>query len=337
MGRCGDAAARRSFRRARKILHNRPAVPVPSLPIPREGLAPVNGASVRQPTVERSGPERLLAWVLGILLLAWAGMFLAQGVVVGLGLALGLGETASLMRDPAVLGVAQLLGLLPALSIAQRVLPRPPRPRGAPTIGLPVLGVALLAGAALQFVLGALAASLGDLVPFFAIDPEAARSLADAVRIDGVARAIAVPFCVVLAAPLTEELLFRGAVLPALTDRYGLAVGIGGSAFLFGAFHLHPASVVYATLAGLVLAAVTHRAASIRPSFALHAGFNGIPILLTEDVVPIPGFNTGPDGEHLPALVLVSASMLAVGSLLWLARLTDPARTIRRRATTRPS
>lgn len=277
------------------------------------------------PTSQRSlglGHPHPAWWMIAVLVLAWVGMLAVQGLVFALGSALGLADADALTRDPAALGASQILGLTPALWVARRMSRA--RLHHERASGVDASGIALVfvAGAALQFVLGSLVAALGDWLPFFAIDPVSAESLAAAVRVDSLPRAFSVPFCVVLAAPLTEELLFRGAILPALVQRHGVGVGLTASALLFGAFHLHPVSVVYASLAGLVLGAVALRSRSILPSFALHAGFNAIPILLPESVLPIAGFNTGDEQSRLSWLVLIPASTLAVIALAAFARRT---------------
>lgn len=261
-------------------------------------------------------------WMVLVLVLGWMGMLAVQGLVFALGSALGVADAGALTRDPAALGASQILGLTPALWVARRMSGARLHHEGPKGVDASGISLVFIAGAALQFVLGSFVAALGDWLPFFAIDPASAESLAATVRVDSLPRAFSVPFCVVLAAPLTEELLFRGIFLPALVQRHGVGVGLTASALLFGAFHLHPISIVYASLAGLVLGAVALRARSILPSFALHAGFNAIPILLPEAVAPIAGFNTGDEHSRLSWMVLIPASAIAVLALLIFARRT---------------
>lgn len=287
--------------------------------------------------LKRAPPSgaRLALGVVGVLILAWVGMVAMQIALSLLLSLLGLGTPTQLANEPAVLAVAQLFGFLPSIHLAAQLAekgapPREPDPR-APPIGAPVLLSVFFAGCALQFVLGAATQAVGDLLPFIAPAPELLRRLEEALRIDSYPRAVAIPFSVVFVAPLTEELLFRGALLPILTQRLGFRAGLGVSALLFGLFHVHPFAILYATLAGLVLGAVAHRSRSILPSFTLHAGFNAIPILLPASVVPIPGFNTGEMDTRLPLQLLASTSLLLLGSLLAFARLTEPVPATRRR------
>ncbi len=88
---------------------------------------------------------------------------------------------------------------------------------------------------------------------------------------------------VLLAIALTpavcEEFLFRGFVLTAF-DRPGrrrMAVVL--SAIAFGAVHMLPQQVFYATLLGLVLGLLAIRTQSIWPGLAFHFTFNGIAVL----------------------------------------------------------
>jgi sodium transport system permease protein len=88
-----------------------------------------------------------------------------------------------------------------------------------------------------------------------------------------------------------EEFLFRGFVLSAI-DRPGrrrLAVVL--SALAFGAVHMIPQQVFYATLLGLVLGLLAIRTGSIWPGVAFHLTFNGIAVL--QERWPLP--------QHVPA------------------------------------
>lgn len=128
----------------------------------------------------------------------------------------------------------------------------------------------------------------------------------------------------VLVAPVTEELLFRGWLLQDLKARYGTAPALIWSSVLFGLVHLEPSAVIYATLAGLVLGAVALRTQSTLGSIAMHAGVNALPLLLPTTLVRIEGFNTLDQRvEHISAwlLLLCIAGAAAVLAIIW--RATD--------------
>jgi uncharacterized protein len=122
----------------------------------------------------------------------------------------------------------------------------------------------------------------------------------------------------VLVAPVTEELLFRGWLLQDLKDQYGESRALLWSSALFGFAHLEAPAVLYAALGGLVLGAVALRTKSTLASVAMHAGVNALPLLLPASVIPIEGFNTlSQYVEHVSWwLVLVSAA--ATSAALWM-------------------
>lgn len=120
----------------------------------------------------------------------------------------------------------------------------------------------------------------------------------------------------VLVAPVTEELLFRGWLLQALKDRYGTGPALIWSSALFGMVHVEPGAVVYATLGGLVLGAVALRTKSTLASIAMHAGVNALPLLLPATLVRIDGFNTlTRQVEHISGWLLLLAVAGAAGAL----------------------
>lgn len=77
----------------------------------------------------------------------------------------------------------------------------------------------------------------------------------------------------VVAAPLTEEVLFRGLMLESLADR-SRRLAVWASGFAFAAWHLTPAAMVYYTLFGAVFGALYLRR-GLACSAAAHAAFNG--------------------------------------------------------------
>ena len=124
----------------------------------------------------------------------------------------------------------------------------------------------------------------------------------------------------VMVAPVTEELLFRGWLLPDLKTRYGSTAALVWSSFCFGLAHLEASAFAYATLGGLVLGAVALRTRSTLGSIAMHAGVNALPLLLPVRAIRIEGFNTlSQRVEHIAWWLLVLA-LCGVGctlALLW--------------------
>lgn len=128
-------------------------------------------------------------------------------------------------------------------------------------------------------------------------------------------------FTLVIVAPLTEELLFRGVILHGFLSRYTVAKSIVWSAILFGLIHLNPWQLTSGIGLGLLLGWWLVRTGSLVPCIAGHALLNSLP--LTNPLLPfqIPGFNTD---APLSSVVefqplwfdLLGVALLAAG--LWL-------------------
>jgi membrane protease YdiL (CAAX protease family) len=80
---------------------------------------------------------------------------------------------------------------------------------------------------------------------------------------------------VVVAAPIVEELFFRGAVYGWARPRFGPVATALGSAVVFAAFHLQPRAFPVLALVGLASALIYEETGSIAPGMVLHALFNG--------------------------------------------------------------
>jgi hypothetical protein len=84
----------------------------------------------------------------------------------------------------------------------------------------------------------------------------------------------------VLFAPLFEEFLCRAILLEAARAKGGVTYGIIFSSLFFGAMHFYPASVVSATLMGLILGTVYVCSNSLYLTILLHAFNNALALLL---------------------------------------------------------
>lgn len=93
-----------------------------------------------------------------------------------------------------------------------------------------------------------------------------------------------------LLAPVVEEMMFRGAIQGYLMRRCSNAwTGIVATAFIFGAIHMNPQQVVYATLLGLIFGWIYYRTRSLLPVIAGHVLNNSIAVVSmkiwgTEDI-----------------------------------------------------
>lgn len=85
---------------------------------------------------------------------------------------------------------------------------------------------------------------------------------------------LALVFIATLLAPLSEELLYRGMLLAAISRRTGRTIGVLVSSALFGLAHLNLYSFVLLFSVGVALALLVVRSESLLPSFAAHLAFN---------------------------------------------------------------
>lgn len=76
-------------------------------------------------------------------------------------------------------------------------------------------------------------------------------------------------------APLFEEVLFRGVIQGALTNRYNAIIGILVSSLVFGLVHGNPVQMCNAFFVGLVLGYIYHRTGTLWAVIILHF-FNNI-------------------------------------------------------------
>jgi membrane protease YdiL (CAAX protease family) len=94
--------------------------------------------------------------------------------------------------------------------------------------------------------------------------------------------AIATVFLIVIAAPITEETLFRGLFFGALRSRTPFWVAAGLSGIVFGSVHLGAGDVAVAGLLaclGVILAWLYERTGSLGPPIVLHTVNNSIAII----------------------------------------------------------
>ena len=84
---------------------------------------------------------------------------------------------------------------------------------------------------------------------------------------------------IVIAAPVVEEILFRGYILDAIRELHGDFVAVLGSSVLFGLLHIEPYVVGMATVGGLIYGFVRIKTDSLWPSIVSHMLWNFLAFL----------------------------------------------------------
>jgi membrane protease YdiL (CAAX protease family) len=215
--------------------------------------------------------------------------------------ALTIAET--LVVDAMLLGCTVGLAALVARPRARHFGLRPTRPW--PAIGFSLLG---------------LATYLGFAALYQRLSPEEVRqSTLETLGADrGTVALVAVGLLVVVAAPVTEEVFFRGFLYRSLRSRLSIptATVLAGGAFGL----VHASTGVAATLPlavlGVVFCLIVERTGSLYPVIALHAGVNAMAYSFSPDA---------PDGSPAVALPLLGAVLLACVVLPRLSRAGRPA------------
>lgn len=191
---------------------------------------------------------------------------------------------------------------------------RAPRLRSLPWLALLAFASFALAGglAALnRHAADALSALLGG-GSLTALDPSLKLPFGDPVQ--GPPLVLAV----VLVAPITEELLYRGLLLRWLGAKLSDGVAVGLSAALFSLLHLNPSSALGLFSLGVVFGLARRATGSVLAPIALHVVQNGLSVALLAS-----GISSGAP-EELPVAQAVGMTLVAgvatVGLLRGLAR-----------------
>ena len=146
----------------------------------------------------------------------------------------------------------------------------------------PPLGRALAWGPAFLALAVALVMGLAmALGPFLKSDQAPQRELVDLLRgLSGWGPTVAMFLVVAGLAPVFEETLFRGFLLPVLARRMPMAWALLASALLFGAIHLQPLGLPTLSALGLVLGLAMRRTGSLWTAILVHGCWNGAVFIL---------------------------------------------------------
>ena len=140
--------------------------------------------------------------------------------------------------------------------------------------------------------------------------------------LDTRARPISSFFLLVVVAPVTEEVLFRGLILRGFLANYSKRRAILLSALLFAVMHTNPWQFIATFVAGVLLAWLLIETGSLIPCLFAHAVANGTAWLAGLTTVEIPGFTSGMEDavQFQPFWLNAAGVAFAVGAYLLLRR-----------------
>ena len=124
-------------------------------------------------------------------------------------------------------------------------------------------------------------------------------------------------------APLCEEALFRGMLLPMQREHEPVAMAVAMNGFLFALLHMNPLSMLPLWLLGSALASLTLRSKTLWAAILCHAGMNICNGVVVPWVAQRAGVELGAQTPELWSLLLGALlfGTLSAGAmrLLWLA------------------
>jgi membrane protease YdiL (CAAX protease family) len=253
------------------------------------------------------------------LLLVVVQLLAALGVLL-LGAAVSGGDRVGAVFLGAIPTVAPLVALYVGLV---RYAPDEPtaaalrlqRPAGA----WPLIGLALIFGAALSPVLLFLQEALLSLVPAEPLSPELENELRAAMERPATVAFLALSQ--IALAPLAHEALYRGFIQPRLVAGLGARRGVLIAAIFFAAAQLTPGLLPIALLVGLSLGVIALAAGTTWAPVAAHAAIGGTPFLAAALGMPfVEGESTTLGAPALLGGAAVAAAALA---LIWRLRVTS--------------
>lgn len=246
---------------------------------------------------------------LGLLVLFWVLQLLVSGVIGVMGSLLPLAPD-----HPAVLGAASLIaaGVVCWVGLRRRGGSR------AGTFPLRSVRLALLAAVTVTVLgLSIVLSEADNLLQTVLPPPDWLSELFERL-ISGAGSRWGAVFALVIAAPLSEEPIFRGLMLSGFLSRYPARTAIVASALLFGVAHLNPWQFVGATVFGVIAGWWVLHTRSLVPSLWGHAVENGLPPLTQALGLAIPGYTGRSDVVQFQPLWFDAAGVLLLGWGLWL-------------------
>ena len=131
----------------------------------------------------------------------------------------------------------------------------------------------------------------------------------------------------VVAAPLGEELLFRGLGYRGIERRHGLGLGALAVSFIFAAVHLNATGFGALFMVSMALCWVTTKTKSLIPAILLHAAYNGVQflMLLGSDLTPEAARKAAKSTDlGLPLWMIPAGLVISLGCLFVIDKMSRP-------------
>jgi len=141
-------------------------------------------------------------------------------------------------------------------------------------------------------------------------------------ELEGIERLLMVA-AVLLAAPLGEEVFFRGFLQPRLMQRWGAPMGLLATSVLFSLIHIDPVGFLARVALGLLFGWLAYAGGSLWVSIAAHAAYNLLVCFLFFAVGPEASLGGAAFGQGLLLLWLGVGAGSMLG-LLWLLGFSPP-------------
>jgi membrane protease YdiL (CAAX protease family) len=171
------------------------------------------------------------------------------------------------------------------------------------------------------FALGTIAFSLpfGLLMQFFEVHSPSLESIDQLLQESNHWQTAFSFFLIAIAAPISEELIFRGYIQTRLVERHGPFIGILVASLFFGFLHLDLVQGFFAFMLGIFLGAIAHRTRSIYPAIFCHFAVNAFSVLCADLTID--------PARHGGLIFFVCGSILA-GALYLLRHTRTPPRPV---------
>jgi membrane protease YdiL (CAAX protease family) len=181
---------------------------------------------------------------------------------------------------------------------------------------LSALIVAALTAIALGLLASTLATLLIETIPGLKEIAEAYVEQISELIVDatGWERAVGI-LSVCVAAPICEELLFRGTILQEQRKAEKATTALVINGILFAAFHINPISGPGLAILGAFLAHITIRSGSVIPAIVAHAAINTTNAVIMPAIMPSSA--EAETAASIPEILMMVAGLAALSALLW--------------------